>query len=521
MSNHSTTGQPAESADAPGSADDHLRSSDDRPLPHVHPNAVLPPPMSAQEPVDPTEALAEAWSSLLDNVSKANRPWLRNATPVTMHSSTAMVAVPNEFARDHIETKMRAELEELLSDSFHRPIHLAITIDPDLELALGAPDRPEDDEEELPVAEFVPRAGVSPAPVLPSDAGNGTEQSDDPAAHLNPKYTFDSFVIGSSNRFAHAAAVAVAESPGKSYNPLLIYGGSGLGKTHLLHAIGSYVLSYYHNVRVKYVSTEELTNDFINAIGTNRTAEFRRAYRDIDVLLVDDIQFLESKIQTQEEFFHTFNTLHNAQKQIVMTSDRPPKLLEALEPRLRSRFEWGLLTDIQPPDLETRIAILQRKIQAERLTVGPDVLEFIASRIQTNIRELEGALIRVAAFASLNGQQVDLSLAEVVLKDLIPEGGEAPVTADGIITETAKYFSISRDDLLGTSRAQTLVRARQIAMFLCRELTDLSLPKIGDEFGGKDHTTVMHAERKIRALLGENREVFDQVTELTNLIKTF
>ena len=230
MSNHTTTGQPAESADAPSSADDHLRSSDDRPLPRVHPNAVLPPPMSAQEPVDPTEALAEAWSSLLDNVSKANRPWLRNATPVTMHSSTAMVAVPNEFARDHIETKMRAELEELLSDSFHRPIHLAITIDPDLELALGAPDRPEDDEEELPVAEFVPRAGVSPAPVLPSDAGSGAEQSDDPAAHLNPKYTFDSFVIGSSNRFAHAAAVAVAESPGKSYNPLLIYGGSGLAR---------------------------------------------------------------------------------------------------------------------------------------------------------------------------------------------------------------------------------------------------------------------------------------------------
>jgi len=270
-----------------------------------------------------------------------------------------------------------------------------------------------------------------------------------------------------------------------------------------------------------YVSTEELTNDFINAIGTNRTREFRRSYRDVDVLLVDDIQFLESKIQTQEEFFHTFNTLHNAQKQIVMTSDRPPKLLEALEPRLRSRFEWGLLTDIQPPDLETRIAILRRKVAAEKIEVEPDVLEFIASRIQTNIRELEGALIRVTAFASLNQQPVDTSLAEVVLKDLIPEGRETPVTPERIIAETASYFDISTDDLLGTSRAQTLVTARQIAMYLCRELTDLSLPKIGAEFGGKDHTTVMHADRKIRALMGEQRQIFNQVSEITNRIKQY
>ncbi|MDN6624288.1 MAG: chromosomal replication initiator protein DnaA, partial [Acidipropionibacterium jensenii] len=336
---------------------------------------------------------------------------------------------------------------------------------------------------------------------------------------LNPKYTFDTFVIGASNRFAHAAAVAVAESPGKSYNPLLIYGGSGLGKTHLLHAIGHYVVNYYDKVKVRYVSTEELTNDFINAIGTNTANDFRRAYRDVDVLLVDDIQFLENKIQTQEEFFHTFNTLPNAQKQIVMTSDRPPKLLEALEPRLRSRFEWGLLTDIQPPDLETRIAILRRKVASERLSVSPDVLEFIASRIQTNIRELEGALIRVTAFASLNRQPVDMSLAEVVLRDLIPDGQEAPVTVDRIITVTAGYFGITRDDLMGTSRTQTVVTARQIAMYLCRELTDLSLPKIGAEFGGKDHTTVMHADRKIRSLMGEKRQIFNQVSELTNRIK--
>ena len=424
---------------------------------------------------------------------------------------------PNEFARDRLESKMRYELEELLSDHFHKAIHLAITIDPDLELALGAPDH-EDEEEDLPPAQFVPKVTVG---VAEPSAQPAATIDDDEVNRLNPKYTFDSFVIGASNRFAHAAAVAVAETPGKSYNPLLIYGGSGLGKTHLLHAIGRYVLSYYDNVKVKYVSTEELTNDFINAIGTNRTREFRRSYRDVDVLLVDDIQFLESKIQTQEEFFHTFNTLHNAQKQIVMTSDRPPKLLEALEPRLRSRFEWGLLTDIQPPDLETRIAILRRKVAAEKITVEPDVLEFIASRIQTNIRELEGALIRVTAFASLNQQPVDTSLAEVVLKDLIPEGRETPVTPERIIAETADYFDISTDDLLGTSRAQSLVTARQIAMYLCRELTDLSLPKIGAEFGGKDHTTVMHADRKIRALMGEQRQIFNQVSEITNRIKQY
>jgi len=279
------------------------------------------------------------------------------------------------------------------------------------------------------------------------------------------------------------------------------------------------VRSYYPTTRVKYVSTEELTNDFINAISENRTAEFRRTYRDIDVLLIDDIQFLESKIQTQEEFFHTFNTLHNAQKQIVMTSDRPPKALEALEPRLRSRFEWGLLTDIQPPDLETRIAILRKKAFAEHLTASPDVLEFIASKIQTNIRELEGALIRVTAFASLNGQPVDMSIAEAVLKDLIPDGEEMPINPLAIMSNVANYFGVTVDDLCSGSRTHVLVTARQIAMYLCREMTDLSLPKIGQLFGGRDHTTVMHADRKIRQLMSERRSVYNQVTELTNRIK--
>jgi chromosomal replication initiator protein len=348
---------------------------------------------------------------------------------------------------------------------------------------------------------------------------NGSRLRKEVGARLNPKYTFETFVIGASNRFAHAAAIAVAENPGKSYNPLTIYGDSGLGKTHLLHALGHYVRSYFETTRVRYVSTEELTNDFINAISQNKGVEFRQRYRDVDVLLIDDIQFLEGKEQTQEEFFHTFNTLHNAEKQIVMTSDRPPKLLENLEPRLRSRFGWGLITDVQAPDLETRIAILRKKAAQERLVAGPDVLEFIATRIQTNIRELEGALIRVTAFASLNRQQVDMALAEIVLKDLIPEGGEAQITSSMIMAQTASYFDITIEDLCGGSRTQQLVNARQIAMYLCRELTDLSLPKIGQQFGGRDHTTVMHADRKIRTQMGEKRSTFNQVTELTNRIK--
>ena len=358
-------------------------------------------------------------------------------------------------------------------------------------------------------------AGAPPAgPPLGAAVGGSAMET-----RLNPKYVFDTFVIGSSNRFAHAAAVAVAEAPGKAYNPLLIYGDSGLGKTHLLHAIGHYVRSLFNGARVRYVSSEEFTNEFINSIRDDRQDRFKRRYRDVDVLLIDDIQFLEGKIQTQEEFFHTFNTLHNANKQIVITSDRAPKRLEALEDRLRNRFEWGLITDVQPPDLETRIAILRKKAATERMTAPPDVLEFIASKIQTNIRELEGALIRVTAFASLNRQPVDLTLAEIVLKDLIPEGGEPEITAALIIAQTAAYFGLSIDDLCGPSRSRVLVTGRQISMYLCRELTELSLPKIGQQFGGRDHTTVMHADKKIRQLLAERRSVYNQVTELTNRIK--
>ena len=365
---------------------------------------------------------------------------------------------------------------------------------------------------------FVPTPGSSggwqPRPSAPSES-KGTGEP----ARLNPKYTFDTFVIGSSNRFAHAAAVAVAEAPAKAYNPLFIYGDSGLGKTHMLHAIGHYAQSLFNGARVRYVSSEEFTNDFINAIRDGKADNFRRRYRDMDILLVDDIQFLENKEQTQEEFFHTFNTLHNANKQIVISSDRAPKQLVTLEDRLRNRFEWGLITDVQPPELETRIAILRKKAVQEGLVAPPEVLEYIASKISTNIRELEGALIRVSAFASLNRQSVDLQLAEIVLKDLIPNDTGPEITAATIMAQTATYFGIDMEQLCGPSRSRVLVTARQIAMYLCRELTELSLPKIGQQFGGRDHTTVMHAEKKIRKLMAEKRPIYNQVTELTNRIK--
>ncbi len=456
-------------------------------------------------PQPPNADLAALWDHVTTNSETATRGWISAITPVAMHDSLLIVAVANDFTRDRVESRLRAAIESQLTDYLGTPTRLAITVDPNLSV-----DNSVDYDADEP-------APAEPEPVI-ATAPSRVQRSSFPD-RLNPKYSFESFVIGSSNRFAHAAAVAVAEAPGKAYNPLMIYGDSGLGKTHLLHAVGHYIRNYYDRVRVKYVSTEELTNDFINSISENRTAEFRRQYRDIDVLLVDDIQFLESKIQTQEEFFHTFNTLHTAQKQIVLTSDRPPKALEALEPRLRSRFEWGLMTDIQPPDLETRIAILRKKAAAERLTAGPDVLEFIASRIKTNIRELEGALIRVTAFASLNRQEVDLSLAEIVLRDLIPEGGETQITSSAIMTHVADYFAVTVDELCGQSRTHVLVTARQIAMYLCRELTELSLPKIGQLFGGRDHTTVMHADRKIRQLLRERRSVFNQVAEITTRIK--
>ncbi len=455
---------------------------------------------------NPLESLwAHAIEGLADSaVTAQHRAWLRLTRPLGLVEDTALLAAPNEFAKDVLETRLRMLISTALSRELGREIRVAVTVEPQ------------------PVAEPAASGGSDlPQPAPQSSWGGADSRAPvrTEPARLNPKYTFETFVIGSSNRFAHAAAVAVAEAPAKAYNPLFIYGDSGLGKTHLVHAIGHYAQRLFGGVRVRYVSSEEFTNDFINSLRDDKMQAFQRRHRDLDILLIDDIQFLERAERTQEEFFHTFNTLHNASKQIVITSDRPPKQLSTLEDRLRTRFEWGLITDVQAPDLETRIAILRKKAAQERLNAPPDVLEFIASKIQSNIRELEGALIRVTAFASLNRQGVDLSLAEIVLKDLIPASGQPEITAATIMATTAEYFSISIDDLCGSSRSRVLVTARQIAMYLCRELTDLSLPKIGQNFGGRDHTTVIHADRKIRSLMAERRSIFNQVTELTNRIR--
>lgn len=482
---------------------------------------------------DDSVDLASVWARSLEGLSDGSLPpqhraWMTLTRPLALVEDTALLAAPNEFAKDVLETRLRPLISEALARELGREVRVAVTVDPSVmdsdaderfDDAAAAVATPDDAAADHPLSAPDHPEHSDPPP----SAGTGREgepQREAEPARLNPKYTFDSFVIGSSNRFAHAASVAVAESPAKAYNPLFVYGDSGLGKTHLLHAIGHYARSLFPGARVRYVSSEEFTNDFINSIRDGKGEGFRRRHRDVDVLLVDDIQFLEHKEQTQEEFFHTFNTLHNANKQIVISSDRPPKRLVMLENRLRNRFEWGLITDIQPPELETRIAILRKKAAQEGLNAPPEALEYIASKISTNIRELEGALIRVTAFASLNRQSVDLPLVEIVLKDLIPDDEEPEITASTIMAQTAAYFGLSMEDLCGMSRSRVLVTARQIAMYLCRELTELSLPKIGQQFGGRDHTTVMHADRKIRSLMAERRSIYNQVTELTNRIKS-
>jgi chromosomal replication initiator protein len=557
--------------------------------------------------VQDENTFATVWSGCLrglsgDAVLPQHRAFLQLTRPVALVEDTALLAAPNEFAKEVLESRLRGLVTEALSSALGREIGIAVMVETAADRAEGSTNgttdakvgdagmpigsaraggngrgstrRPEapfdltsgpgpriethgpipggrrDEVGAMGTEAAAAVAGVSPdpdpaaggaaavRPAFPSPLGTGSGGRgasvtnrhhpgtgreagfrDVEPARLNPKYQFETFVIGSSNRFAHAAAVAVAEAPAKAYNPLFIYGDSGLGKTHLLHAIGHYAQNLFAGARVRYVSSEEFTNDFINSIRDGKAEGFRRRHRDVDILLVDDIQFLESKEQTQEEFFHTFNTLHNANKQIVISSDRPPKQLVTLENRLRNRFEWGLITDVQPPELETRIAILRKKAAQERLDVPPEALEFIASKISTNIRELEGALIRVTAFASLNRQPVDLALAEIVLKDLIPDNVDPEITSATIMAQTAAYFGLSLDELCGSSRSRVLVNARQIAMYLCRELTDLSLPKIGQQFGGRDHTTVMHADRKVRSLMAERRSIYNQVTELTNRIK--
>ncbi len=420
------------------------------------------------------------------------------AIPQGVLQETLYVEVESDFARDMIEGRARESILAALRTLSEAPItNFSIVVNPNL--------RDADEIDNI----------TSTIPVVATEPGTLKVSSGE--ARLNPKYTFDNFVIGPSNRFAHAAALAVGESPAKAYNPLFIYGGSGLGKTHLLHAIGHYAQGLFPGAKVRYVSSEEFTNDYINSLATNQIVSFNQRYREVDLLLIDDIQFLGGKDSTQDTFFHTFNTLHEHGKQVVITSDVPPKQLVGFEDRMRSRFGWGLITDIQVPDLETRIAILRKKAATEKLGISDDVLEYIASKVASNIRELEGTLIRVTAFASLNRVEVDLPLVQTILKDMITlEDGE--ISPPDIIEHVARYFELSLDDLYGPSRAAAIATARQIAMYLCRELTSLSLPKIG-QLLDRDHTTVMYANKKITDLMKERRSIYNQVTDLTHIIK--
>jgi chromosomal replication initiator protein len=448
-----------------------------------------------------------------ERVTGQSRGFLDLIEPKGIMSGTFFLEVATDFIRRHIEDRCRLPLLNAIGslDESFAVTNFAIVVNPDIN---HLEDKLVPESVGIGYAESPTSAGSPLATVT-----NITTASRGSDTRLNAKYSFDNFVIGQSNRFAHAAAVAVAEAPAKAYNPLFIYGNSGLGKTHLLHAIGHYAMILFPGIRVRYVSSEEFTNDFINSIANNRGAEFQSRYRNIDILLIDDIQFLQGKSETQEAFFHTFNTLHDHNKQVVITSDLPPKHLTGFEDRMLSRFEWGLITDVQVPDLETRIAILRRKAQSERIHVPDDILEFMAAKVSSNVRELEGTLIRVTAFASLNKTPVDMSLVQTVLKDLITLDDDKAISPADIITATAEYFKVSVDDLYGSSRSQAIARARQIAMYLCRDLTNLSLPKIGQLFGGRDHTTVMYANNKITDLMKESRSVYNQVTELNTRIK--
>ncbi|MFD4421967.1 chromosomal replication initiator protein DnaA [Agromyces sp. NPDC058484] len=464
------------------------------------------------------QPISETWATVLDRLSddEAITPMLQGflnlVEPKGIAAGTFYLEVPNDFTASMLNQRMRVSLLSAMSaiDGPASVTSFYVVVNPELEETRGPePHAGNLDDYQNPVE----------LPASPQSVFENTNADRPRDSRLNPKYSFDSFVIGQSNRFAHAAAVAVAEAPAKAYNPLFIYGDSGLGKTHLLHAIGHYAMSLYPGIRVRYVSSEEFTNDFINSIANNRGSLFQQRYRNIDILLIDDIQFLQGKAETQEAFFHTFNTLHDHNKQVVITSDVPPKHLTGFEDRMRSRFEWGLITDVQAPDLETRIAILRKKAQSERLQVPDDILEYMASKVSSNIRELEGTLIRVTAFASLNRTPVDMPLVQTVLKDLITDDTDNVVAPVDIITATAEYFKLTVDDLYGSSRSQAVATARQIAMYLCRELTSLSLPKIGQLFGNRDHTTVMYANKKISELMKERRSIYNQVTELTARIK--
>jgi chromosomal replication initiator protein len=492
---------------------------------------------------DPGSSFATVWSAVVSELNgelatdsaalngepyvppltPQQRAWLNLVQPLTIVEGFALLAVPSSFVQNEIERHLRTQITEALSRRLGHQIELGVRISPlagdESHDGIGAgADEPVSDDDEIDEDGEALASAHQNWPSYFSERPHNTAADAAAGLSLNRRYTFDTFVIGASNRFAHAAALAIAEAPARAYNPLFIWGESGLGKTHLLHAAGNYAQRLFPGMRVKYVSTEEFTNDFINSLRDDRKVAFKRSYRDVDVLLVDDIQFIEGKEGIQEEFFHTFNTLHNANKQIVISSDRPPKQLATLEDRLRTRFEWGLITDVQPPELETRIAILRKKAQMERLNVPDDVLELIASSIERNIRELEGALIRVTAFASLNKAPIDKALAEIVLRDLIADASTMQISAATIMAATAEYFDTTVEELRGPGKTRALAQSRQIAMYLCRELTDLSLPKIGQAFG-RDHTTVMYAQKKILSEMAERREIFDHVKELTTRIR--
>ncbi len=459
---------------------------------------------------------APLWNTCADalrvQVSDATwRTWFDGIQPISADNERLVLAVPSSLVKERLEDRYLGLVEQTVAAAVGNPVQIHIDVRTDLPTTPRTPD---------PVAQAIGGGYETPTPDVgdyrppPANAGRLAD------APLNPRYDFDAFVIGTSNRFAHAAALSVAENPARSWNPLFIHGDTGLGKTHLQHAIGNYVLTNFPGRRVRYVSTETFMNEFVDAIRTNTTIGFKRRYRECDVLLIDDIQFMENKEGLQEEFFHTFNHLYSASKQIVITSDRPPKSIATLEDRLQSRFMSGLIADVQPPELETRLAILRKKAEGERTHIPDDVLELIATHVKDNIRELEGALIRVSAFASLNREPLTLVLAEKVLADIISGDQPRQITPQLILDATSTMFGFSIEDICGTNRRRPLVTARQVGMYVCRELTDFSYPAIAREFGGRDHTTVIHAVEKISGLMKERRQIYDQVTELIHRIKS-
>lgn len=525
--------------------------------------------------VDDLLAQSEQPNSEVPSFSHSQRLYLQLVRPIMMVEGYTLVAAENLDAKNVVENELGEHIAKALTRHLGRRCSFAVTLatpqEPQPPAADPAPQPTPPQQQQPPQAQppqntestqnYIPRPQQTDAAAQQAPSQNNWQSSHAPAsldelaqhynqqqaesagnfsgaatnsaripreapAHdpnretsLNPKHTFDSFVIGSSNRFANGAAVAVAENPARAYNPLFIWGGSGLGKTHLLHAAGNYAQVLHPGLRVKYVSSEEFTNDYINSLRDDRQESFKRRYRNLDILMVDDIQFLEGKESTQEEFFHTFNALHQANKQIILSSDRPPKQLTTLEDRLRTRFEGGLITDIQPPDLETRIAILMKKAANDGTEVDRSVLELIASRFESSIRELEGALIRVSAYSSLVNEPINVEMAEIALRDLAPDSADRQITATSIMEVTAEFFDIDVETLRGAGKKRAVAHARQLAMYLCRELTELSLPKIGEQFGGKDHTTVIYADRKIRKEMTEKRNTYDEIQALTQRIK--